>query len=148
MYSYSLSQASGMDSIPVCWKLGIFPRRAFVLPIVKNFARNTLEHLAQVSMPFLYKTNCFAFSRREKGNRRSLTMSAVTPRMTTVSQSSRKFCKCAFASSFGLPLNGLACTMLMRLDLSSKFASPTLMLGPVATLSVRGQRTRRESFQP
>src|SRR6185312_11323145 len=54
-------------------------------------------------------------------------MSAVTPRITTVSQSSRKFCKCSFTSSFGLPQNGLACTMLMRLDFSSKFTSPTLM---------------------
>ena len=32
MYSWSLSQASGMDSIPVCWKLEILPRRALVLP--------------------------------------------------------------------------------------------------------------------
>ena len=46
MYSCSLSQASGMDSIPVCWKFEIFPRRAFVLPSGKNFARNALEHLA------------------------------------------------------------------------------------------------------
>ena len=52
MYSCSLSQASGMDSIPVCWKLDIFPRRAFILPSGKNFARNALEHLAQVSMSF------------------------------------------------------------------------------------------------
>ena len=93
MYSWSLSQASGMDSIPVCW-----------------------------------------------------TTSAATPRMTMVSQSSRKFCKCAFASSFGLPQNGLACTMLMRLDLSSKFTSPTLMLGPVAPLSVEGTENSRRVF--
>ena len=67
-------------------------------------------------------------------------------RMTTVSQSSRKFCKCAFASSFGLPQNGLACTMLMWLDLSSKFMSPTLMLGLVATLSVEGDGEIAESL--
>ena len=59
---------------------------------------------------------------------------------------SRKFCKCAFVSSFGLPQNGLACTMLMRLDLSSKFTSPTLMLGPVATLSVEGTENSRRVF--
>jgi len=30
MYSWSLSQASGMDSSEVCWKFDIFPLRAFV----------------------------------------------------------------------------------------------------------------------
>ena len=75
-----------------------------------------------------------------------MTTSAATPRMTTVSQSSRKFCKCAFASSFGLPQNGLAYTMLMRHDLSSKFMSPTLMLGLVATLSVEGTENSRRVF--
>ena len=40
----------------------------------------------------------------------------------------------------------LACTMLMRLDLSSKFTSPTLMLGPVATLSVEGTENSRRIF--
>ena len=42
------------------------------------------------------------------------------------------------ASSFGLPQNGLACTMFMRLDFSSKFTSPTSALGPVATLAAEG----------
>ena len=46
----------------------------------------------------------------------------------------------------GLPQNGLACTMLMRLHLSSKFTSPTLMLGPVATLSVEGTENSRRVF--
>ena len=41
-------------------------------------------------------------------------------------------------SSFGLPHNGLACTMFMRLDFSSKFTSPTSTLGPVATLAAEG----------
>ena len=50
MYSWSLSQASGMDSIPVCWKLEIFPCRTFVLANWKNFARNTVEHLSHVLM--------------------------------------------------------------------------------------------------
>ena len=42
------------------------------------------------------------------------------------------------ASSFGLPHNVLACTMFMRLDFSSKFMSPTSMLGLVATLAAEG----------
>ena len=146
MYSCSLSQASGMDSIPVCWKLDIFPRRAFVLPSGKNFVRNALEHLAQVLMSFSLSNHYFTFPRREKRNIRSLTTSVATPRMTMVSQSSRKFCKCAFASSFGLPQNRLACTMLMGLDLSSKFTSPMLMLGPMATLSVEGTENSQRVF--
>jgi hypothetical protein len=62
----------------------------------------------------------------------------VTPLMMMVSHSSRKLCRWALASSFVLPHNELACTMLMRLDLSSKFTSPIKMLGPVATLAVQG----------
>jgi len=46
-----------------------------------------------------------------------------------VSQSSRKFGKCALASTIGLPQDRLACTMLMRLDLSSKFISPNINAG-------------------
>ena len=34
----------------------------------------------------------------------------------------------------------------MRLDLSSKFTSPTLMLGPVAQLSVEGTENSRRVF--
>ena len=52
MYSCDLSQASGMDSIPVYWKLDIFPHKALILPSGKNFTRNALEHLSQVSMFF------------------------------------------------------------------------------------------------
>ena len=37
MYSWSLSQASGMDSIPVCWKLIILPRRALVFTQREEF---------------------------------------------------------------------------------------------------------------
>ena len=50
------------------------------------------------------------------------------------------------ASSFGLPQNGLACTMLMRLDFSSKFTSPTSTLGPVATLAAEGTEKSRRIF--
>ena len=64
--------------------------------------------------------------------------SAVMPRMVTILQSSRKFWRRALASSFGLPQNGLAYTMFMRLDFSSKFMSPTSTLGPVATLAAKG----------
>ena len=38
--------------LSVCWKFKILLRKAFVLPSSKNFARNALEHLAQVSMSF------------------------------------------------------------------------------------------------
>ena len=58
----------------------------------------------------------------------------------------QKVLQMRIASSFGLPQNGLACTMLMRLDLSSKFTSPILMLGPVATLSVEGTENLRRVF--
>ena len=53
MYSWSLSQAFGMDSIPVCWKLDILLRRAFVLPNGKNLARNAMEHWSHVLTAFL-----------------------------------------------------------------------------------------------
>ena len=75
---------------------------------------------------------------------RSLMASAVMPRMVTVLHNSRKFWRWALASSFGLPQNGLACTMLMRLDFSSKFTSPTSTLGPVAILAAeRTEKSRR-----
>ena len=72
--------------------------------------------------------------------------SVVMPRMVTVLQSSRKFWRWALASSFGLPQNGLACTMLMRLDFSSKFMPPTSTLGPVATLAAEGTEKSRRVF--
>ena len=72
--------------------------------------------------------------------------SAVTPRIVTVLHNSRKFWRWALASSFGLPQNGLACTMLMRLDFSSKFTSPTSMLGLVATLVAEGTEKSRRVF--
>src|SRR6185503_10283071 len=73
-------------------------------------------------------------------------MSAITPRMVTVLQSSRKFWRWALASSFGLPQNGLACTIFMRLDFSSKFTSPTSTLGPVATMAAEGTEKSRRVF--
>ena len=66
--------------------------------------------------------------------------------MVTVLHNSRKFWRWALASSFGLPQNGLACTMLMRLDFSYKFTSPTSMLGPVATLAAEGTEKSRRVF--
>jgi len=72
--------------------------------------------------------------------------SAVTPRIVTVLHNSRKFWRWALASSFGLPQNGLACTMLMRLDFSSKFTSPTSTLGPVATLAAEGTEKSQRVF--
>ena len=64
--------------------------------------------------------------------------SVVTPRMVMVLHNSRKFWRWALASSFGLPQNGLACTIFMRLDFSSKFTFPTSTWGPVATLAAEG----------
>ena len=83
---------------------------------------------------------------REKGNRRSLMVSAVTPHMVTVLHNSRKFWRWVLASSFGLPQNGLACTKFMRLDFSSKFTSPTSTLCPVATLAAEGTEKSRRAF--
>ena len=71
-------------------------------------------------------------------------VSYITPYMVMVLHNSRKFWRWALASSFGLPQNGLAYTMLMRLDFSSKFTSPTSTLGLVATLAAEGtEKTRR-----
>ena len=39
-----------------------------------------------------------------------------TPLMQIVFPISKKFCKCALASSCAFPLNCVACTKLMRLD--------------------------------
>jgi hypothetical protein len=47
------------------------------------------------------------------------------------------------ASSLGLPENGLACTMLINTDLSSKFLSPTVVVGPVGTLVLDGAENSR-----
>ena len=66
--------------------------------------------------------------------------------MVTVLHNFRKFWRWALASSFGLPQNGLACTMFMRLDFSSKFTSPTSTLGPVATLAAEGTEKSRRVF--
>ena len=72
--------------------------------------------------------------------------SAVMPRMVMVLHNSRKFWRLALASSFGLPQNGLACTIFMRLDFSSKFTSPISTLGPVATLAAEGMEKSRRVF--
>jgi hypothetical protein len=47
------------------------------------------------------------------------------------------------ASSLGLPENGLACTMLINAELSSKFLSPTVVVGPVGTLVLDGAENSR-----
>ena len=43
-----LSLTSGMDLSEDCWKFEIFPLRALVLPMGKNFTRNVAEHLSHV----------------------------------------------------------------------------------------------------
>jgi hypothetical protein len=83
-----------MGSIDVCWKLAILPRRALVLPTGKNLARNTVEHLLDVSTASLSLQNhYFTFPTREKENRQSLIASGAMSLMTMVSHSSRKCCR-------------------------------------------------------
>jgi len=48
MYSWNLSQASGMASSESCWNPEILLRRAFVFPTGKYFVRNALEQASQV----------------------------------------------------------------------------------------------------
>ena len=67
--------------------------------------------------------------------------SAVTPRMVTVLQSPVWLIRVYFP-----PQNGLASTMFMRLDFSSKFMSPTSTMGPVATLAAEGTEKSRRVF--
>jgi hypothetical protein len=47
------------------------------------------------------------------------------------------------ASSFGLTENGFAYTMLINAGLSSKFPSPTVVVGLVGTLVVEGAENSR-----
>jgi hypothetical protein len=44
---------------------------------------------------------------------------------------SKKCWRWALASSFGLPQKGLACTMLISADFSSRFLPPNVTVGPV-----------------
>jgi hypothetical protein len=46
-------------------------------------------------------------------------------------------------SSFDLLENGFACTMLINAGLSSKFPSPTVVVGPVGTLVLEGAENSR-----
>jgi hypothetical protein len=47
------------------------------------------------------------------------------------------------ASSFGLPENGFACTILIYVSLSSKFPSPIVVVGPVGKLVLEGAENSR-----
>jgi hypothetical protein len=58
--------------------------------------------------------------------------------ITKVLQTSRNYSRCALASSLALPQNGLACTIVMRPVLISKFSTPVLIDGLTETLSVEG----------
>jgi hypothetical protein len=66
--------------------------------------------------------------------------------MTMVSQSTRNCCKSALASMLGSPQNGLAYTILISPNFSSKFASLTLMVGPIGTLATEGMENLRRVF--
>jgi hypothetical protein len=66
--------------------------------------------------------------------------------MMIVSHSSRKVCRCALASSFGSPQNGLAYTMVINTVLISKFLSPMLTAGPVGTLATAGTENSQSDF--
>ena len=64
--------------------------------------------------------------------------------MTIVLLISRKFWRWALASSCAFPLNGVACTMLMRLGLSSNSRLLVLSVGPVRMfLVLRAENSRR-----
>ena len=63
-------------------------------------------------------------------------VSWVTPLMVKVVQISRKCWRCALTSSCAFLQNWLACTMLMRVGLSSNPLSPTLTVSPVRMLAV------------
>ena len=52
----------------------------------------------------------------------------------------------ALASSCAFPLNGVACTMLMRLSLSSNSRLLVLSVGPVRMFSVLGAENSRRVF--
>jgi hypothetical protein len=70
-------------------------------------------------------------------------MSWATFLITTVLLISRKFWRWAQASSCAFPLNGVACTMLMRLGLSSNSRLLVLSVGPVRMFSVLGAENSR-----
>lgn len=60
------------------------------------------------------------------------------PLMVKVPHTSMKCCRCTFASSCGVPQNGLACTMLIRAGLSSNWA-------PQVDLQTHGHISGRRS---
>jgi hypothetical protein len=66
--------------------------------------------------------------------------------MTIVSHSLRKVRKCALASSFDSPQNGLAYTMVISPVLISKFLSLMLTAGPVGTLATAGTENSQSDF--
>jgi hypothetical protein len=47
------------------------------------------------------------------------------------------------SSSFGLPENGFACTILINASLNSKFQSPTVVVGPVGSIVLDGEENSR-----
>ena len=74
--------------------------------------------------------------------------SLSTPLMWIVLPISKKLCKCALASSCAIPLNCVACTKLMRLDLSSNSGAPssTANLRPVGMFSRLGAENSCKVF--
>jgi hypothetical protein len=72
--------------------------------------------------------------------------SSATSLMMMVSQSSRKCCRCTFASSLGSSQNGLACTIMISPVWSLKFLSPMLTVGLVGTLVTTGMENSWSDF--
>jgi hypothetical protein len=66
--------------------------------------------------------------------------------MTTVLLISKKFWRWALASSYAFPLNGVACTRLMRLGLSSNSRLLVLSVHPVRMFVVLGTVNSRSVF--
>jgi hypothetical protein len=66
--------------------------------------------------------------------------------MTIMLPISRKFCKCALASSCTFPLNRVACTILMRLGLSSNSRLFVSSAGPVQIFLTVGAENSHRGF--
>jgi hypothetical protein len=68
--------------------------------------------------------------------------------MVNMLQISKKCWRLVLASSKALPQNGLCCTKLMRVGLSSKLPSPMFVSGPVLTMLLDGAKKSLMHFRP
>jgi hypothetical protein len=114
-----------------------------ILSTWKNFSRKAFEYFAHVLMwSLLVKNHCFTLSHKWEWKWSSM-MSWATSLMTTVLLISGKFWRWALASSYAFPLNGIACTLLMRLGLSSNSRLLVLSVGLWMFSVLRAENSRR-----